>query len=223
MSLLGKIIESVVEDESVLDFSIKAIDKIEKKLEKREEKSRCKMLECAPGERALLISQRTFTKSDYFDVYDSSQNVKYSVKGEVSSIKHHLHIYDTSGREIAFLKEKLMSLRPSAVFEKHPTDFYLEINGDKVGNLKSKWAFGKSKYILDNGWNIEEIFGFKYKVTSGNKTIATISSKILSLDDTYAVTFSENEDELLMLMITLAIIIGNAPKKSQDPHYARYY
>lgn len=219
MGLLGKAVEFIASDAiaNMLDVPINVLDNTSKRLKKKDEKNQQQMFECAPGEKALLINQKKFTWRNQFDIYDGFQNVKYSVKGEFTSIKHHLHIYDINGKEIAFVKEKLMTLRPSAMLESHPTDFDLEINGKKVGKLRSKWSIGKRKYTLDNGWNVEgNVIGWKYKIMSEDRIIAAISYKPLYWGDTYLITFPENENELLILMIVLAIDIGNAPKKAEE-------
>lgn len=219
MSIIGKIVEFVASDAIVdaLDIPIKALDKASKKLKEKDDAQKKKLFECAPGERALLINQEKFTWRDKFNIYDNEENIKYSVKGEFTSIKHHLHIFDSHGKEVGFVKEKLVTLRPSAMIEANPTDFDFEIRGKKVGKLRSKWAFGKKKYLMDNGWTVEgNIIGWKYRITSDNITIASISYKPLYWGDTYLITFPESENELLILMIVLAIDIGNAPKRTDE-------
>jgi len=219
MSILGKFVTFVASDAIVraIDVPIKALDKVNKKMEEKESEKRQKLFECAPGEKVLLINQETFTWRDKFNIYDSEEKVRFSVKGDFLSVKHRVHIYDENGKEVGCVKEKLLSLRPSALVESHPIDFDLEINGTKVAKMRSKWSFGKKKYLLNNGWNIEgNIVGWKYKITSQEKSIATISYAPLYWGDTYVVTFPENENELLILMIVLAIDIANAPKKIED-------
>lgn len=182
MSIIEKVIEFAASDviAGALNAPIKVLDTTSQKLKERSAINKKKLFECAEGERALLINQERFTWRDKFHIFDSSESIKYSVQGEFTSIKHHLHIYDKYGKKVGFVKEKLLTLRPSAMIEADPSDFDLEINGRKVGKLKSKWSFGKKKYVLDNGWNIEgNLTGWKYKITCNDKIIATISSKPL--------------------------------------------
>lgn len=219
MGILGKAIEMIASEALVdaLDIPINALNRAEKKLEEKSEQNKRRMFECAPGEKALLINQKTFTWRDRFNIYDSVQNVKYTVKGELTSVKRHLHIYNVSGQEVAFVKEKLVTLRPSAALEDHPTDFDLSIGGKKVGKLRSKWSIGKPKYALNNGWNVEgNVIGWKYKITAGDQLIAKICKKPLYWGDTYLITFPEDENELLILMIVLAIDASHAPKKTEE-------
>lgn len=219
MGILGKVIESVASEALVdaLEIPINVLDRATKKLEEKSNQNKRQLFECAPGEKALLINQKTYTWRERFNIYDSVQNVKYTVKGELTSVKRHLHIYDTAGQEIAFVKEKLMTLRPSAALESHPTDFDLVIGGKRVGKLRSKWSITKNRYVLNNGWKVEgNAIGWKYKITAGDQEIARISKKLLYWGDTYLITFPEDENELLILMIVLAIDISNAPKRTEE-------
>lgn len=141
-----------------------------------------------------------------------------------------MHIFDVNGKEVATVKEKLFSMRPSAIVEANPVDIVFEINGKKIGKMNSKWSIGKRKFNLDfNDWNVEGSFvGWKYKILSGENTIADISMKLLYWGDTYVVSYDETQNPLLVLMIVLAIDVANAPKKTEDikrtvHHKTRYW
>lgn len=218
MGLLGKLVEFVAADTIVdtLDASIKTLNKIS---EKRDSKSKDRLFSKEPGTEVLVINQHRFTWKDEFEVYNENREVKYTVKGELTSIKHHLHIYNAYGKEIGMVKEKLISLRsPISFTESTPVDFIIEIEGKKVGKIKSKWSLGKQKYEVDfNGWRIEgNVLGWKYKVFNGSEEIARISQKVFYFGDTYVVTFPNIQNELVVLMLVIALDASNAPKKSEE-------
>ena len=83
--------------------------------------------------------------------------------------------------------------------------------------MKSK-TFLKDKLELDNGWVVKgNILGFKYSIfNKEEKEIANVSTKLLYFGDTYKVEYDENVDELLVLMIVLAMDIFHAPSKKDD-------
>ena len=219
MGILGKIVEFAASDtiSNAIDVPIKALDKTSKNLKKNIENSERLLFECKAGEKVLLLNQQKFTWRERFYVYDGYQNVKYSVVGEFTSIKCHFHIYDAMGNDIAYVKEKLVSTRPSAIIEAHPHDFVLNIRGKKVGNLRSKWAIGKSKFSMDNGWIIEgNITGWSYTISKDGRIVATVKKKLLYWGDTYLVTYPETENELLILMVVLSLDISAAPTKIED-------
>ena len=220
MSILGKVIEFVASDAIVdaLDVPIKALNRASKKLDAKNKGSKKKLFEKQPGTEVLVLNQQRFTWRNKFDVYDEYESVKYSVKGEFSSIKHHLHIYDANSNEIGSVKEKLISLRSPLSLESDPKDFIFEIGGKKIGTMKSKWAFGKQKYEVDfNGWQIEgNVLGWKYKILEGKNEVANISQQLLYFGDTYIIGFSDKRNELIILMLVLALDVANAPKKSEE-------
>ena len=96
-------------------------------------------------------------------------------------------------------------------------DFDFIINGKKEFKMKSK-TFLKDKLELDNGWVVKgNILGFKYSIfNKEEKEIANVSTKLLYFGDTYKVEYDENVDELLVLMIVLAMDIFHAPSKKDD-------
>ena len=155
--------------------------------------------------------------------------MKYVVKGEFTSIKRHFHIYDIQGHEVGYVKEKLMTFRPSAILESDPIDFTFELPGQKPIHMKSKWAVIRGKFKVDNGWYVEgNLSGWKYKIfDSQEKVIANVQYKPLYWGDTYLITFPENANDLLILMIVLSIDIAHAPKKKEDfkntLHYQSHY
>ena len=175
------------------------------------------MFEKQPGTEVLVLNQQRFTWRDKFNVYDEYENVKYTARGEFSSIKHHLHIYDVQGNEIGSVKEKLISMRSPLSFETDPKDFVFEIGGKKLGRIKSKWSFGKQKYEIGfNDWHIEgSVFGWKYKILDEKNEVANISQKLLYFGDTYVISFTDKRFEFIILMLVLALDIANAPKKSE--------
>ncbi len=220
MKILGKVVEFIASDAIVnaLDIPIKALDKAINKLDAKSKESNKKLFEKQPGTEVLVLNQQHFNWREKFNVYDEYENVKYAVRGEFLSIKHHLHIYDVHGNEIGSVKEKLISMRSPFSSELDPKDFVFEIGGKKIGRMKSKGGFGKTKYEVGfNNWHIEgSVFGWKYKILDGKNEVANISQKLLFFGDTYVISFTEKRYELIILMLVLALDIANAPKKSDE-------
>lgn len=223
---MGKIKTAIefMESDAFTDALNKPFDALDKALTKLEAKNKEeleKFFKCLPGEKALLISH-LYSSSErqnrfYINVYDSPDNVKYTVKDEKLSAKHHLHIFDSTGKEIGFVKEKLITFRPSAIMQVNPIDFDFKINGKKVATLKSRRSFKTTKFSMSNGWEIEgDFFGTKYCILSEGRIIGNVNRKLWS--DKYFLTFSECEDELLLLMVALAMDIDTSPKRPVEEY-----
>lgn len=216
MGLIGKIAE-IVAGEAAIDVADSALNKIEKKIEERENK----LFEKKSENDILVIQRYKATRKDQFDVFDENREVKYTVKGKSASVKHHLRIYDAKGKELGRVKEKLISLRSPFSFEYNPVDYIIEINGEKRGKIKSRRKFGKQKYeVKFNGWRIEgNIVGWNFKILNGNDIIGYISKH--SINQAYVVEFPDKENELLILMLVIALYAANGPSKQDRNERAR--
>ena len=216
MSLLGLIGVAVVKKVAksvALSAAVVASDKIDENIEKKKE-SIVKGFGEDQGSKHLMIqinfNDRLIDKrKDKYTVFDENKEKKYSVKSELVSAKHRLHIYDAKGKEVGAIKQALVSLRmPIGPRESNPVDFAIEIGGKKLGNVASTWAMRKIVYEVDfNGWHIEGK-RLKYDVFDKNdKVVAHIETKI-GFESYIVLDFQNPKDELLVLM--LAIILNAA-------------
>ena len=155
----------------------------------------------------LLIKQRVFSWSDTYDVYDEDRNAKYFVKAEFLSLGHRLHVYDQMDREVGLIKEKLLTFLP--VFE-------IEVNGVQQGMIEQRLSLFKPNYEVDfNGWRVEGAFlGWDYAVYSGCSAVIHITKEWLHWGDTYVIDIPNPSDELMGLLLVIAIDAANCTKGS---------
>lgn len=150
----------------------------------------------------LLIKQRVFSWTDSYDVYDEDGNRKYFIKAEFIALGHRLHVYDSSGREAGMIKQRLITLLPA---------FDIEVDGVTRGSIQKKFTLLRPKYDVDfNGWSAEGNFlGWDYDVYSGCSSVVHITKEILHWGDTYVVDIANPADELMGLMLVIAIDAAN--------------
>lgn len=150
----------------------------------------------------LLIKQRVFSWTDSYDVYDEEGNKKYFVKAELLSLGHRLHVYDSRDNEIGMIKEKLMTLMPA---------FEIVIDGVRKGMIQKKLTFLKPKYEVEfNGWRVEgDFLAWNYDVYAGGNSVIHITKELLHWGDTYVIDFADPADELMGLMLVVAIDAAN--------------
>ncbi len=150
----------------------------------------------------LLIKQRVFSWSDTYDIYDESGEVKYFVKAEVFSIGHVIHIYNRFHEEVGCIRQKLLTFLPA---------FEMEIGGQYLGKIKKEFSLFRPRYQLEfEDWRIEgNTFGWDYDVVAGNASIMTISKELFQWGDTYSIDIFDEANELLGLLIVIAIDAAN--------------
>ena len=127
----------------------------------------------------FLIKQRVFSWSDTFDIYDEYENKKYFVQAEFLSLGHRLHVYDMNGHEVGLIKEKVLTFLP---------EFELDYNG----------------------WHVEgDFLSWNYDVYEACSAVIHITKEPLHWGDTYVIDFLDPKDELMGLMLVLAIDAAN--------------
>lgn len=155
----------------------------------------------------LLIKQRVFSWTDSYDIYDESGRAKYFVKAELIAIGHQLHVYDCNRNEIGIIRQKIMTLLPA---------FDIEVNGMVRGRIQKKFTLFRPQYEIDcNGWRVEgDFLGWNYDVYQGCSAIMHISKELLHWGDTYVIDFANPADELMGLLLVIAIDAANCSQNN---------
>lgn len=155
----------------------------------------------------LLIKQRVFSWSDTYDVYDENGNPKYFVKSEVLSLLHKIHVQDMQGNEVGIIKEQFKLFVPR---------FDIEIGGRFCGSIEKQFTLFRPKYDVDyNGWRCEgDFLAWNYDVYEGCSSVVHISKQPFHWGDTYAIDIVNPQDEIMALMLVIAIDAANCSQGS---------
>lgn len=151
--------------------------------------------------KTFYIKQKVFTFKDSFTIYDENGDVYFTVKGNLGLIRKKLYVYDQSGRERFFLKQKLFCYYPAYL----PTMFIYQEN-QYLGKVRTKFTFLKKNYVTNyKDWYMEGSFlGLDLKIHSKDSEVVEVHKKFMSFGDAYEiVVFDDNEAD-----IALAIILG---------------
>ena len=146
----------------------------------------------------LYMKQKVFSFRDRFTIKNEYGEDKYYVEGEILSLGKKLRIYDMSGNELAFVRERLLAFMPK---------FTVEINGREVAEIVKKLTFLRPKYYVDGlGWDVNgDFFSHNYDITDGNKTIVSIHKEFMAWGDTFELDIQNDKDEIIALAVVLAI------------------
>ena len=156
----------------------------------------------------LLIKQRIFAWGDTYDIYDEICEPRYFVKGKVFTIGHQIHVFDKkTGQEVGAIKQKLLTLLPK---------FEIIINGRAVGTISREFTLLRPKYHVDFlGWEVDgDFMGWNYVARRGAQEILRVSKELLTWSDTYAIHYTNPDDEIPALLLVLAIDAVNCQKNN---------
>ena len=87
----------------------------------------------------LYIKQKVFSWNDKFTVKTSYGEDKYAVEGELFSLGKKLHVYDMSGREVAFIQQKIFSFLPR---------YFVFVGDTQVAEIVKKFSFFSCKSLI---------------------------------------------------------------------------
>jgi uncharacterized protein YxjI len=154
-----------------------------------------------------LVREKFFHLGDDFEITDETGRPVIAVDGKVLSLHDRLVLTDPAGREIAQVRRKLVALRPT---------YQISIGGDTVADVRKHFFTPfRDRYTIDiPGPDDLEMTGsildHEFTVRRGDRTVATVSKRWLTLRDTYAVEVADGEDALLVLASVLALDLAEA-------------
>ncbi|MBM3832846.1 MAG: hypothetical protein FJ403_06145 [Verrucomicrobia bacterium] len=160
-----------------------------------------------------VLKEKLFSFGDDFRIKNDAGDDVFFVDGKVFTIRDKLSFQDMSGRELAFIRQKLLAWGPTyeiyrddqlaAVVKKHLfTLFRCEFTVDVPGpdDLEATGSF------LDR----------EYTFRRGNREIAQVSKRWFSWTDTYGVDIGPGEDDVLIL--ASAVVIDVICHDDKDKH-----
>lgn len=146
----------------------------------------------------LIFKQRFFSWFDSYDIFDENGNTVFVVKGELAW-GHLLRIYDASGNELGYIKQKVLTLLPR--FEMYLGQHY-------AGCITKEFTFFTPKFSIDyNGWQVDgNWLEWDYSIVNATgREIAAVSKDLWNWTDTYIIDINDPRDALCALMLVLAI------------------
>ncbi len=146
----------------------------------------------------LLLNEQFFTWNDRFAVQDENGDDRYTVEGEFFSWGKKLHVCDLSGREVAYIEQKLLTLRPR---------YLVYAGGTLIGEVVKEFSFFAPRYTVEGAdWDVEGDFtAHDYAVFRAGAPVATITKEWFTFGDRYVIDIREPSDEIQALALVLAI------------------
>ena len=154
------------------------------------------------------MKQKLFSFGDDFTIRDELGNDVYLIDGKVFCLGNQLSFQDMHQRELAYIKQKLLSWGPTyeiyrsgslvAVVSKHLFTFvHCVFTVDVPG----------PDYLVAEG----NLMDHEYAFRRGSCEVATVSKRWFSWTDSYGVETVEGEDDILLLASTVVIDMACHP------------
>ena len=145
----------------------------------------------------LYIKQKVFSWRDKFAVFDETEQSRWFAQGEIFTFGRKLHVYDASGTEVAFIRQKIFSFLPR---------YFIETGGGvfefvkELTLLRPRYTIRNLDWVADgNFWQHD------YMVSDSYGEVMRISKAWLTWGDFYELNICDPKNELLCLCVALAI------------------
>ena len=158
------------------------------------------------------MKQKLFAWGDDFAIKDEDGNAAFFVDGKAFSIGSKLSFQDMSGRELAFIRQKLLAWGPTyevyrggelaAVVKKQLFTFFsctFTVDVPGPDDLTARGSFTDHEYVLSRG----------------DREVARVSKEWFALRDTYGVDIADGEDAVLILVSTVVIDMACHPSNER--------
>ncbi len=148
----------------------------------------------------LYIKQKLFSIGDKYDIYDADQNAIYNAFGEVFTIGNKLHLCNTNGDELVFIKQKVMAFLPT---------FELYVRDELFATVKKEFTFLYKKINVESSFGNFVIDGnfwdHEYTITCDGNLFGTVSKEWLTWGDVYALNVNTEDYSEFFVALVLAI------------------
>jgi len=150
-----------------------------------------------------LIREKLLSFGDDFRIQDADGRDVFFVDGRAFTLlREKLVFKDMSGSELAFIREKLISLRKA---------YEIHRDGQHVATVrKDLFNLFRCHFTVDvpgpDDYEAQGSFlDHDYRFSRGGRVVAEVSKKWLTIRDTYAVDVVDNEDDILILASAVVI------------------
>ncbi len=153
-----------------------------------------------------VMRQKLWALGDDFTIKDETGADRFLVDGRAFSIGEKLSFLDPAGRELIFIKEKVLSWGPT---------YQLQRAGGAITTVKKDlWTFLNDRFTVDvasDGATPDDLqvqgdfWDHEYTFSRAGNAVAGVSKKWFSLADTYGVDVAPGEDDALILACTVVV------------------
>ena len=151
------------------------------------------------------LKQKLLSWGDDYYIRDDEGRDVYLIDGKAMSWGGQFTFKDMDGRELAFIKQKLLKLSPT---------YEIHRNGELAAVVKKElFALLRHRFTVDvpGPDDLEargDFLDHEYVFTRGDREVATVSKRWLTLRDTYGVETADGEDDVLIL--ASAVVVDQA-------------
>lgn len=148
----------------------------------------------------LYMKQKIFSLNDKYDIYNENQEMVYNASGEVFALGNKIHLYNSIGEELIFIKQKLLRLMPA---------FEIYMGESLVATVSQEFTLFHKKINVDSQYGKLVINGdfwdHEYTITANGSVLVTVSKKWLAWGDVYSININTKKNQEFLVALVLVV------------------
>jgi uncharacterized protein YxjI len=157
----------------------------------------------AESKHIYKMHEKLVSIGDDFWIENEEGKREFYVDGKALRLRETLVIKDVQGNDLYQLKEKLLRIKDTMDIQDANGETVATIKKALITPLRDRW-----KVEVANGpeMNVQgNILDHEYEIEAGREKVAEVSKKWFRVRDTYGVEIEPEQDNALILTITVAI------------------
>jgi uncharacterized protein YxjI len=158
------------------------------------------------------LQQKLLALGDDFTIRDANGQDAYFVDGKLLSIGDNLSFQDLAGNELALIKQRVLSWGLT---------YEISMKGEIVAIVKKElFTLFHCKFSVDVEGPDDlvaegDFTDHEYSFKRGDRVVATVTKKWLSLTDNYGIEIADGEDDVLILASAVVVDMSCHPDKKR--------
>jgi len=155
------------------------------------------------GAERYKMRQKLVSFGDDFWIENDRRERVFKVNGKILRIRKTLEFEDRKGHVKAQIQERMLRVKDSMAIENGKGRKIAEVKRALISPFRERWVVK-----IGDGPNLEvqgDLLAHEYRIGEGKHKVAKVSKKWFWVSDTYGVQVAANQDDILILAITVAI------------------
>ena len=155
------------------------------------------------GAERYQMRQKLVSFGDDFWIENDRGERVYKVNGKMMRVRGTLEFENTEGKVKAQIQERMLRAKESMAIENGKGEKVAEVKRALITPIRERWVVK-----IADGPDLEvqgDLLAHEYRIGDGKHKAAKVSKKWFRIKDTYGVQIEPNQDDAMILAVTVAI------------------
>ena len=149
------------------------------------------------------MRQKLVAFGDDFYIHNEAGQKTFKVDGKVLRVRDTLQFKDMQGNVLCQVQERMLTIKDTLAIEDSQGKEIARVKKALITPLRDRWTVK-----IRNGPDLDvqgNILDHEYEIKEGRRKVAQVSKKWFRVRDTYGVEIAPDQDDVVILAVTVAL------------------